>query len=126
MTVSLVLLPGLDGTGNLFRPLLQKLPAEVEPIVLSYPAREFLDYSALAQLALRSLPTDRPVVLLGESFSGPVAVLAAAAQPKGLLGVILCASFVIAPRPWAKFALPLASLLPLHASARMAGSHVLM
>jgi pimeloyl-ACP methyl ester carboxylesterase len=126
MTVSLVLLPGLDGTGSLFRPLLRELPDEVEPIVLSYPAREVLDYSALTQLALRSLPTGRPFVLLGESFSGPVAVLAAATQPKGLLGVILCASFVSAPRPWAKIALPLAPLLPLHATARMAGSYVLM
>jgi pimeloyl-ACP methyl ester carboxylesterase len=126
MTVSLVLLPGLDGTGNLFRPLLQQLPAEVEPMVLSYPAGEFLDYSALAQFALRSLPTGQPFVLLGESFSGPVAVLAAAARPKGLLGVILCASFVTAPRPWVKFALPLASLLPLRAGARVVGSRVLM
>src|SRR4051812_32963307 len=120
MTVSLVLLPGLDGTGSLFQSLLRELPADVEPIVLSYPARDVLDYSALTQLVLRSLPTARPFVLLGESFSGPVAVLTAAAQPKGLLGVILCASFVSAPRPLAKHVLPLAPLLPLHAIARMA------
>jgi pimeloyl-ACP methyl ester carboxylesterase len=126
MTVSLVLLPGLDGTGEGFRPLLRKLPAEVEPIVLRYPAQKILDYPALKELTLRSLPTSKPFVLLGESFSGPVAVLAAAAEPKGLLGVILCASFVSAPRPWVKFALPLVSLLPLQAAARMAGSYVLM
>jgi pimeloyl-ACP methyl ester carboxylesterase len=126
MTVSLVLLPGLDGTGDLFRPLVQELPDDVQPIVVRYPAREALDYSALTQLVLRSVPTGRPFVLLGESFSGPVAVLAAAAQPKGLLGVILCASFVSPPRPLARYALPLAPLLPLHAAARMAGSCVLM
>ncbi len=126
MTVSLVLLPGFDGTGELFRPLLGELPHEVEPIVLHYPTREVLDYSALTQLVLRSLPTERPFVLLGESFSGPVAVLAAAAQPKGLLGVILCTSFVSPPRPRARDALPLAPLLPLHTAARIASSYLLM
>jgi pimeloyl-[acyl-carrier protein] methyl ester esterase len=126
MTVSLVLLPGLDGTGDLFQPLVQQLPDDVQSTVVRYPAREALDYSALTQLVLRSLPTGKPFVLLGESFSGPVAILAAAAKPKGLLGVILCASFVSPPRPWARYALPLAPLLPLHAAARMAGSYMLM
>ena len=126
MTVSLVLLPGLDGTADLFRPLLRELPDEVEPFVLRYPALEVLDYSALTQLVLSSLPTARPFVLLGESFSGPVAVLAAAARPKGLLGVILCASFVSPPRPWARYALPLAPLLPLHAAAQIVGPPLLM
>ena len=45
MTVSLVLLPGLDGTGELFQPLLRALPNELQPIVLSYPNRDQLDRS---------------------------------------------------------------------------------
>jgi pimeloyl-ACP methyl ester carboxylesterase len=126
MTVSLVLLPGLDGTGSLFEPLLKELPDELEPIVVSYPAQKFLEYAALRDLALRHVPAGRPFVLLGESFSGPVAVLAAALRPEGLLGVVLCASFVSAPRPWAKFALPLLQLLPIHVAARMVGRYMLM
>jgi pimeloyl-[acyl-carrier protein] methyl ester esterase len=126
MTVSLVLLPGLDGTGDLFQPLLRELPDELEPIVVSYPVHKFLDYSALRDLALQHVPAGRPFVLLGESFSGPVAVLAAAARPEGLLGVILCASFVSAPRPRAKFALPLLRLLSLHLAARTLGRYMVM
>jgi pimeloyl-ACP methyl ester carboxylesterase len=38
--------------------------------------------------------------LLGESFSGPLALLAAVQRPKGLIGVILCASFCRSPHPY--------------------------
>mgnify|MGYP001267677115 CR=1 FL=1 len=97
---SLVLLPGLDGTGLLFGPLLGALPSAVSPIVVSYPADKLLCYSELLPLVLGALPTDRPFVLLGESFSGPLAVMAAAARPAGLVGVVLCASFIRNPHPY--------------------------
>jgi pimeloyl-ACP methyl ester carboxylesterase len=104
---ALVLLPGLDGTGILFRPLLQHLPPTLRPIVVHYPPDEPKDYNALLPLVLESFPKDGPFFLLAESFSGPLAVMAAAACPKGLLGVILCASFVRNPlwlRPrWLRF-----------------------
>ena len=126
MKVSLVLLPGLDGSGSLFQPLLRELPSELQRVVVSYPAQEFLGYPALKELVLRSVPADQPFFLLGESFSGPVAVLAAAERPKGLRGVILCASFVSPPRPWAALALPLLGLIPIRAAARALGQHMLM
>ena len=97
---SLVLLPGLDGTGLLFGPLLAALPSEVAPIVVSYPGDSPLAYSELLPLVLAALPTDRPFVLLGESFSGPLAVMAAAARPAGLVGVVLCASFIRNPHSY--------------------------
>jgi pimeloyl-ACP methyl ester carboxylesterase len=46
------------------------------------------------------LPTDRPFHLLGWSFSGPLALLAAAERPPGLRGVVLAASFVKTPVPY--------------------------
>jgi pimeloyl-[acyl-carrier protein] methyl ester esterase len=105
---ALVLLPGLDGTGVLFRPLLDYLPNTIRPVVVAYPPDQIKDYEALLPIVLHSLPQDQPFVLLGESFSGPLAVMAAATCPKGLLGVILCASFVRNPlwlRPsWLRFA----------------------
>lgn len=94
---SLVLLPGLDGTGELFRPLLAELPGWIHPIVVSYPRERKLGYSELLPLAARSLPKDLPFVILGESFSGPLAIMLAAGKPAGLTGVILCASFVKKP-----------------------------
>lgn len=95
--LTLVLLPGMDGTGRLFAPFVQKLPDWITPLVVAYPADPLLGWSALLDVVLAALPDDRPFVLLGESFSGPLAVMAAAYKPKGLLGVILCASFVKFP-----------------------------
>ena len=102
---SLVLLPGLDGTGHLFGPLLAALSSEVSTVVVSYPSDSPLGYAALLPLVLGALPADRPFVLLGESFSGPLAVMAAAAQPPGLVGVVLCASFIRNPHPYVPAAL---------------------
>jgi pimeloyl-ACP methyl ester carboxylesterase len=94
---SLVLLPGLDGTGDLFRPLLAELPGWLHPVVVPYPRDRALGYEELLTLAAGALPANSPFVILGESFSGPLAVLLAARKPAGLRGVILCASFVRKP-----------------------------
>jgi len=59
-----------------------------------------LDYDKLAALVRASLPTNEPFVLLGESFSGPVAIALAASNPRGLRGLILCASFTRNPHPY--------------------------
>jgi pimeloyl-ACP methyl ester carboxylesterase len=48
---------------------------------------------------LAELPSDQPYVLLGESFSGPIAISIAAMQPPQLRGVVLCCSFAKNPRP---------------------------
>jgi pimeloyl-[acyl-carrier protein] methyl ester esterase len=95
--MKLVLLPGLDGTGILFEPLLRALPEELIPIVQSYPGDVALSYDELLPIAQSALPVSEPFVLLGESFSGPLALRIAAVNPPGLTGVILCASFVRNP-----------------------------
>jgi pimeloyl-ACP methyl ester carboxylesterase len=95
--VKLVLLPGLDGTGVLFRPFVERLPTDLAPIVVSYPRDRPLDYQDLLAIVLRNLPRDEQFVLLGESFSGPLALMAAATCPVGLKGVVLCATFIQNP-----------------------------
>lgn len=95
--LTLVLLPGLDGSGLLFRPLVRHLPSELRPIVVAYPPDQPVGYDELLPLVLRALPTSAPFAILGESFSGPLALMAASHAPKGLRGVILCASFVRNP-----------------------------
>ena len=97
--ISLILLPGLDGTGLLFEPLLPCLPAWLHPCVVRYPADEPLGYEQLLPRVEAALPQRAPFLLLGESFSGPLAILAASRAPEGLLGVILCASFALNPMP---------------------------
>jgi pimeloyl-ACP methyl ester carboxylesterase len=117
MTV-LVLLPGLDGTGDLFAPLLEELSAEVKSIVVRYPTRAPLDYEELHRLVLPTLPTKSSFVLLGESFSGPVAISLAALRPAGLRGVVLCASFASSPMRCAKLLARLLPLAPVRWAAR--------
>lgn len=99
MTMKLVLLPGLDGTGVLFRPLLAALPPSIEPVVVTYPTQEPLGYEELLPLARAALPKE-PFVLLGESFGGPLSLRVAAAYPPGLRGLILCGTFLTCPFAW--------------------------
>ena len=126
MFPTLVLLPGMDGTGDLFGPLLAEIRDSIPTVVVRYPSAEPMDYPALTELARESLPTDRPFVILGESFSGPIAINLAAQAPHGLLGLILCASFVSGPRPrLARFA-GLLRLVPIRLVADLIGTHRLM
>lgn len=99
---TLVLLPGLDGTGRLFRWLIPELESTARPVAVAYPDNFILDDRALADVATRQLP-DGPFVLLAESFSGPIAALVAARRPAGLRGIVFAASFVAPPAPrWLK------------------------
>ncbi len=115
-TPTLVLLPGLDGTGDFFQPLLESLGTQVRTRVVRYPVDGGRDYATCMELARAALPTDEPYVLLGESFSGPIAIELAAQAPTGLVGIILCASFACNPRPRLSFIRPLLPYMPLHGS----------
>jgi len=97
MPCTAVLLPGLDGTGEQFGPLVDALRPDVPTVVVRYPNAP-LGYDALQQIAASALPRDGKYIVLGESFSGPIAISLAAQSPRGLLGCILCASFVRTPR----------------------------
>lgn len=94
-----VLLPGLDGTGQLFAPLQRELPPEVATTIVRYPRHEALTYDQLQPYLQRALPSQAAYVLVAESFSGPLAIKWAATQPPGLQALILCASFVGNPAP---------------------------
>lgn len=106
----LLLLPGMDGTGELFQPLIAALPSSLSVQVVAYPPDEPLGYAELLPRIEAVLPPG-PFIVLGESFSGPLALMLAARRPPELRGVVLCASFVRFPlsvperwrgviRPW--------------------------
>jgi pimeloyl-[acyl-carrier protein] methyl ester esterase len=99
-TTRLVLLPGMDGTGILFEPLLEVLPRRLDAQVVQYPPDKALGYEALLDVVQDAIPVEGPFVLLGESFSGPLALMTASNRPSGLQAVVLCASFVQSPLPW--------------------------
>jgi len=96
--LSLVLLPGLDGTGQLFEWFLAALPPNLKPIVVSFPRDTDDDYAALeTHVVAFSIPQDERFVILGESFSGPLALRIAARGHANLVAVILVASFISQP-----------------------------
>ncbi len=95
--MKLVLLPGLDGTGQLFRRFLQVYPGETQ--VISLPGDGPQDHRALAQRIHSQLPTE-DFVLLAESYSGLIAVHLMAMGLTRLKGVIFVASFLKSPNPW--------------------------
>jgi pimeloyl-[acyl-carrier protein] methyl ester esterase len=107
--VATVLLPGLDGTGQLLDAFAGHLGQDLHPIVVTYPPDVPAGYDQLAELVLRSLPRGEPFLLIAESFSGPVASRVAAMAPEGLIGIVFCASFVSSPLPALR---SLAFLLP--------------
>ena len=111
------MLPGLDGTGTLLAQFAETVrPHFASVTIIAYPRDQALGYAALERLAREALPRDEPFVLLGESFSGPVALAIAADPPPELQGVVLSTSFARCPwrtlRPFA----PLATWLPVRAA----------
>lgn len=89
----LVLLPGMDGTGDLFAPFLDSLPADTPYTVVRYPSEKVLKREALIDLIAEAVPRDVPYCLIAESFSGPLAMEFAARRPQGLASMVLCATF---------------------------------
>ncbi len=97
--LTLVLLPGMDGTGELFENLLAELPSNLNTLVVRYPTYTVLNYEELTVLAQMQTPKNTPFFLLGESFSGPVAIALAASANEQLKGVILTCTFATNPSP---------------------------
>jgi pimeloyl-[acyl-carrier protein] methyl ester esterase len=88
-----VLLPGLDGSGELFAPLLQALGENVTTTVVRYGNE--LTFDEYVESAAKALP--ERCVVIAESFSGPVAIAVAARHPGKVLGLVLCATFAVSP-----------------------------
>lgn len=96
--ITLVLLPGLDGTDVFFRPLLTTLPEWITPLVIQFPPSGVNEYPDLLQM-VRALLAEVPRYhVLGWSFSGPLALMLAQAEPEKVQGVVLVSSFVRPPR----------------------------
>ena len=105
----LMLLPGLDGSGRLFGPFIESVAHRLEPTSVAYPTGRLWGYGELLSFVLERLPPGRSIVL-GESFSGPLAVMLAAAAPERVEAVVLVSSFTHLPVPRA--AAVLARLAP--------------
>ncbi len=94
---SIVFLPGLDGTGALLREFVKRAPSRYQATAVSYPGDRILDYDELADRVRGELPVGGRVLLVAESFSGPIAVMVAASGAASVCGVVLVGSFVTSP-----------------------------
>jgi pimeloyl-ACP methyl ester carboxylesterase len=104
------LLPGMDGTGRLFGPLLrQGETVRYEAVRYEGSSYDAIERALPASL-LRPDPND---ILVAESFGGPLALRIAARHP--VARVVLIASFVRPPRPF----LPSAPIALFHPPPRL-------
>jgi pimeloyl-ACP methyl ester carboxylesterase len=102
----------------LFVEFLEALDLGSSAQVVSYPPDIPLGYDELEPLVRAALPTRGRFVILGESFSGPIAIRIAAHPPPALVGLILCVTFASNPYPHLAWARGLAALLPLKSLPR--------
>lgn len=107
------MLPGLDGTGKLFEPLLQILGDRWPHQVMRYPANPGWGYAELLTWVQEHIPNDQPLFILAESFSGPLAIELAARRPQQVRGLVLCCTFAANPRPGLNWAAGLLPWLPM-------------
>ena len=94
LNLKVLLFPGFDGTGRLFRSFVRALSPAIKPSIVAYPADIEYRYDELADFAEHSLPADRPFAMVAESFSGPVAIRLAARKPQGLKSLVLVNTFI--------------------------------
>ena len=111
---TLVMLPGLDGTANLYSKVLELDWNGMPATALALPNEGPQDYDALAKAIIPTLPQG-DVVLLAESFSTPLAILIAASEGSRVKALVMVAGFCSSPQPsglgWLPL-LPLFSLTP--------------
>ena len=88
----LLLLPGLDGTGQLFVSQVQALAHDFDVRCLTIPPDNRQDWCALAQTVIRLMQEaggDRPIYVCGESFGGCLALQVALMVPARLAHLVL-------------------------------------
>ncbi len=115
--MKIILLPGMDGTGLLFKPLLPLLSLPHE--IISFPSAPNQTYESIYTHIKTRLPSEE-FYLLAESFSGPIATRLAFDNIENLKGVIFVATFLSCPSKqlvWFAKKLPLKALLKIPFSA---------
>ncbi len=95
--LAIVLLPGLDGTGELLKGLSEQLAGHRPVELFDYPLDRQMSYAELVTYVVKRAP-NRRFVILGESFSGPIAIEIAETDPR-VSGLVLAGSFARHPLP---------------------------
>ena len=124
----LYILPGLDGTTRMLDTFIAaaRLAGFGGVHAIAYPPNQPLGYAELETFVRAALPRHAPFVLLGESFSGPVAISIAADPPPNLVGLVLSTTFARAPVPLLAPFAPLTRFAPTRALPTAVLSAVLL
>lgn len=95
--MKLILLPGLDGTGELFEPFINELPATLDVETIAYPTEPTLSYNELLAYVEIQLPKE-DFIIIAESFSGWIAYQIALQNFVHLRSIIFVATFLQPPK----------------------------
>jgi pimeloyl-[acyl-carrier protein] methyl ester esterase len=95
----IILMPGLDGTGVLFSPFIEHLPDAWRHRVIDYPRDVVMSFEDHLDLLEGHIAHGERIVVLGESFSGPLAIAFARRRPDDVAALVLCATFIRNPLP---------------------------
>ncbi len=106
---SLVMLPGLDGTAQLYRNALAMDWGGMRVTAMPLPDHGPQDYESLAGAVSPALPAG-DLVLLAESFSTPLAMLLASNNENRVKALVLVCGFCANPQPSGLGWLPLQPL----------------
>lgn len=109
--MNILILPGLDGTGELVSEVVEILASEHEVTAIRY-APELISYRDLKPAVEEVLPSSE-YIIVAESFSGPLAVMIASQKPIGLRGVVFVATFAKTPMKVPKFLTYLVDIAPI-------------
>jgi len=94
--VKVLLIPGMDGTGKLFSPLLDELPSSVDIQVICL--NDLIPQNPIEQaLEIASLIGSEEVIILSESYSGYIAYHLSLLPNLNIKHVIFAASFLENP-----------------------------
>lgn len=99
VAITVVLLPGLDGTRAFLETVLHQLRERHPVRVVEFPPNGPNDYRTLLTHVRHATADLKEFAVIGFSFSGPLAVMLADAEPERVLAIVLAATFVRWPRP---------------------------
>lgn len=95
------LLPGMDGTGLLFKPTEAALAARgIKARIFDYPTQEPMSLDDLTKRVWSQMADNPPPILLGESYGGQVTLRLLRDHPGVFKGVIFCVTFGTCPQPF--------------------------
>jgi pimeloyl-[acyl-carrier protein] methyl ester esterase len=90
----------MDGTDISFEPMRELLPRDIDVKVIRYPVDKLLNFDETVQCAMDQIQSDQQeVIVIAQSFSGPVAITLVGSGKLKAKCLILCSTFAKSPRP---------------------------